>query len=50
MDWCKNRLKNSSFQEYLESKVNILLAGPLKERDQYAKKKQLSLSVRGLDI
>lgn len=33
MDWIKNRLKNSSSQEYLESKVNILLAGPLKVRD-----------------
>lgn len=48
MGWCKNRLKNSSSQEFLESKVNILLACPLKERDQYAQEKAIKSFCEGI--
>lgn len=41
LEWCQNSLNNSKNQELLNEKVELLLQGPLKEKNVYQQEKAI---------
>lgn len=48
LDWSKNTFSNESSQKLLDEKVNMLLDGVLREKDEYQKEKAIKSFCEGL--